>query len=88
MATVGIEGTKRGNVCVCVYMPMCMHTSTLCICVQQMENCTYAVELGKKQAGFSLVGIGGQDLYDGNQTLTLALVWQLMRRCITAYGET
>lgn len=45
-----------------------------------MENCTYAVELGKKSAGFSLVGIGGQDLYDGNPTLTLALVWQLMRR--------
>uniref|UniRef100_A0A8C4EZ42 Plastin-3 n=1 Tax=Dicentrarchus labrax TaxID=13489 RepID=A0A8C4EZ42_DICLA len=44
-----------------------------------MENCTYAVELGKKSAGFSLVGIGGQDLYDGNPTLTLALVWQLMR---------
>ncbi|KAM8908031.1 plastin-3-like isoform 1-T1 [Spinachia spinachia] len=48
--------------------------------LKKMENCTYAVELGKKQAGFSLVGIGGQDLYDGNQTLTLALVWQLMRR--------
>ncbi|KAG7239751.1 hypothetical protein INR49_028420 [Caranx melampygus] len=45
-----------------------------------IENCNYAVELGKKKAGFSLVGIGGQDLYDGNATLTLALVWQLMRR--------
>ncbi|XP_054483430.1 plastin-3-like [Anoplopoma fimbria] len=48
--------------------------------LKKMENCTYAVELGKTKAGFSLVGIGGQDLYDGNQTLTLALVWQLMRR--------
>ncbi|XP_078117219.1 plastin-3-like [Sander vitreus] len=48
--------------------------------LKKMENCTYAVELGKKKAGFSLVGIGGQDLYDGNPTLTLALVWQLMRR--------
>lgn len=48
--------------------------------LKKMENCTYAVELGKKSAGFSLVGIGGQDLYDGNPTLTLALVWQLMRR--------
>ena len=28
---------------------------------------------------FSLVGIAGQDICDGNQTLTLALVWQLMR---------
>jgi len=38
------------------------------------------VELGKEKAGFSLVGIGGQDLYDGNPTLTLAVVWQIMRR--------
>uniref|UniRef100_A0A7N8Y326 Plastin-3 n=1 Tax=Mastacembelus armatus TaxID=205130 RepID=A0A7N8Y326_9TELE len=44
-----------------------------------LENCNYAVELGKT-AKFSLVGIGGQDLNDGNATLTLALVWQLMRR--------
>jgi hypothetical protein len=49
------------------------------VCLQ-LENCNYAVELGKHPAKFSLVGIGGQDLNDGNQTLTLALVWQLMRR--------
>ncbi|KAM9850164.1 plastin-3-like [Aulostomus maculatus] len=48
--------------------------------LKKIENCNYAVELGKAKAGFSLVGIGGQDLYDGNATLTLALVWQLMRR--------
>ncbi|MCP9265646.1 Plsi protein [Dirofilaria immitis] len=35
-------------------------------------------QLGK-QLRFSLVGIQGKDIYDGNQTLTLALVWQLMR---------
>ncbi|KAM8732925.1 plastin-2-like [Acanthopagrus schlegelii] len=48
--------------------------------LKKIENCNYAVELGKKKAGFSLVGIAGQDIYDGNETLTLALVWQLMRR--------
>ncbi|XP_056152436.1 plastin-3-like [Lampris incognitus] len=48
--------------------------------MKKLENCNYAVELGKSSAGFSLVGIGGQDLNDGNATLTLALVWQLMRR--------
>ncbi|XP_035872681.1 plastin-3 isoform X2 [Phyllostomus discolor] len=48
--------------------------------MKKLENCNYAVELGKHPAKFSLVGIGGQDLNDGNQTLTLALVWQLMRR--------
>lgn len=45
---------------------------------KKVENCNYAVDLGKKMK-FSLVGIGGTDLVDGNQTLTLALVWQLMR---------
>ncbi|KAJ8372583.1 hypothetical protein AAFF_G00281270 [Aldrovandia affinis] len=48
--------------------------------MKKLENCNYAVELGKNEAKFSLVGIGGQDLNDGNPTLTLALVWQLMRR--------
>ncbi|XP_026227406.1 plastin-3 [Anabas testudineus] len=47
--------------------------------MKKLENCNYAVDLGKT-AKFSLVGIGGQDLNDGNPTLTLALVWQLMRR--------
>jgi len=45
---------------------------------KKVENCNYAVELGKSMK-FSLVGVGGTDLVDGNQTLTLALVWQLMR---------
>nr|XP_021142567.1 plastin-2 [Columba livia] len=48
--------------------------------MKKLENCNYAVELGKNQAKFSLVGIAGQDLNEGNRTLTLALVWQLMRR--------
>ncbi|XP_019359107.1 PREDICTED: plastin-1 [Gavialis gangeticus] len=48
--------------------------------MKKIENCNYAVELGKTKAKFSLVGIGGQDLNEGNRTLTLALVWQLMRR--------
>jgi plastin-1 len=39
---------------------------------KMVENCNYAVELGKKLK-FSLVGIGGVDIVDGNQTLTLAL---------------
>uniref|UniRef100_A0A182JXA9 Fimbrin n=1 Tax=Anopheles christyi TaxID=43041 RepID=A0A182JXA9_9DIPT len=46
--------------------------------MEKLENCNYAVELGKQQK-FSLVGIAGQDLSDGNATLTLALIWQLMR---------
>ncbi|XP_042354971.1 plastin-3 [Plectropomus leopardus] len=48
--------------------------------MKKLENCNYALELGKNDAKFSLVGIGGEDLYNGTSTLTLALVWQLMRK--------
>jgi plastin-1 len=47
-----------------------------------MENTNYAVEIGK-QNRFSLVGIQGADITDGVRTLTLGMVWQLMRRDIT-----
>jgi hypothetical protein len=51
---------------------------------QQLENCNYALDLGKK-LGFSLVGIGGQDINAGNKTLTLAIVWQCMRFYVLNY---
>lgn len=47
-----------------------------------VENTNYAIELGK-QNHFSLVGIQGADITDGQRTLTLGLVWQLMRKDIT-----
>lgn len=47
-----------------------------------VENTNYVIELGK-QNGFSLVGIQGADITDGQRTLTLGLVWQLMRKDIT-----
>lgn len=34
------------------------------------ENCNYACQLGNKLE-FSLVGVAGKDIKDGNQTLTL-----------------
>lgn len=40
--------------------------------MEKLENCNYAVELGK-QLKFSLVGIAGQDLSEGNATLTLGI---------------
>ncbi|EGW30618.1 uncharacterized protein SPAPADRAFT_63448 [Spathaspora passalidarum NRRL Y-27907] len=46
-----------------------------------LENTNYSVEIGKAN-GFSLVGIEGSDIVDGNKLLTLGLVWQLMRRNI------
>lgn len=38
--------------------------------MDQIQNCNYAIELGK-QLKFSLVGIQGKDIYDSNPTLTL-----------------
>lgn len=48
--------------------------------MKKLENCNYAVALGKKEAKFSLVGIGGENINEGSPMHTLALVWQLMRR--------
>jgi len=44
----------------------------------KIANCNYAVEIAKEMK-LSLVGIGGSDINAGNKTLTLAIVWQLMR---------
>ncbi|KAI1798424.1 fimbrin [Ganoderma leucocontextum] len=49
---------------------------------KQVENCNYVVDLGK-QSGMHLVGIQGADIVDGQKTLVLGLVWQLMRKNIT-----
>lgn len=48
---------------------------------KKLENNNYVVDLGKDNQ-FSLVGIDGSDIVDGNKLLTLGLVWQLMRRNI------
>ncbi|KAM9842318.1 plastin-1 [Aulostomus maculatus] len=48
--------------------------------MKKLENCNYAVELGREAAHFSLVGIGGENLNEGSSMHTLALVWQLLRR--------
>lgn len=47
-----------------------------------IENTNYAIELGK-QNRFSLVGVQGADITDGQRLLTLGLVWQLMRKDIS-----
>ncbi|KAI0776354.1 fimbrin [Irpex lacteus] len=49
---------------------------------KQVENTNYVVELGR-QNGMHLVGVQGSDIVDGQKTLVLGLVWQLMRMNIT-----
>ncbi|KAJ0390013.1 hypothetical protein P43SY_010467 [Pythium insidiosum] len=45
---------------------------------KQVENCNYCVVLGK-QLKFSLVNIGGADIFEGNKKLILSIIWQSMR---------
>lgn len=46
--------------------------------MKKIENCNLAVEYGKAN-NYSLVGIGGEDIYNGTHTLVLALIWQMLR---------
>ena len=39
----------------------------------------HACRLQASGFGFSLVGVQGKDIVDGNRKLTLALIWQLRR---------
>jgi len=55
---------------------------------QRTENQNYSVSLGKEPLKFSLVGVQGKDLVDGNRKLTLALIWQLMRCHLVTFLET
>lgn len=54
--------------------------------MDQIQNCNYAVELGK-QLKFSLVGIQGKDIYDGNQTLTLGTYIIILLFSIFNYSD-
>jgi len=45
--------------------------------MKKIENCNYAIELGKNLS-FVIVGIDGKNINDGDK-LTLGVVWQMMR---------
>jgi plastin-1 len=45
---------------------------------KKVVNCNEAIEASKK-SGFTIVGIGGTDILEGNKKYILAIVWQLMR---------
>jgi len=46
---------------------------------KKVENTNYATLLARGPLKFSLVGVSGKDITDGNRKLTLALIWQMMR---------
>lgn len=55
---------------------------------KRVENLNYAVVLSKGPFKFSLVGVAGKDINDGNRKLTLALIWQLMRAHLVGFLAT
>ena len=45
---------------------------------KKIVNCNECIDAAKK-CGFSIVGLGGTDIHDGNKKLILAVVWQMMK---------
>ncbi|KAG5180080.1 actin bundling protein [Tribonema minus] len=46
---------------------------------KKLENGNYVIELAKAMQ-LTVVNVGGLDIIDGNRKMTLAIMWQLMRR--------
>ena len=44
-----------------------------------VDNCNLVVDYAKEPLRFHIIGIGGSNILEGNKTLTLGLVWQVMR---------
>lgn len=42
---------------------------------QKLDNCNYAVDIGKNKMNFKLVGIQGSNLLDGDKTFTLGIFY-------------
>lgn len=53
--------------------------------MEKLENCNYAVSLGK-ELKFSLVGIAGHDISEGNPTLTLGIIISNLKISYTIYS--
>ncbi|CAM9190224.1 unnamed protein product [Ectocarpus sp. 4 AP-2014] len=46
---------------------------------KKVENGNYVIDIAKVM-GLTVVNVGGLDIIDGNRKMTLAIMWQLMRR--------
>lgn len=44
------------------------------ILFKKKDNCNYAIEAGKNEMNFKLVGIQGSNLLDGDKTFTLGSI--------------
>jgi plastin-3 len=46
---------------------------------QKLNNCNFVVDYAKDPLHLNITGIAGSNILEGNKTLTLGLVWQVMR---------
>lgn len=51
--------------------------------MQMLENCGIAIEFIQTEMKIKLVGIDGQDIFDGNQKLILGLIWSIILNSVT-----
>jgi hypothetical protein len=42
---------------------------------QKLDNCNYAVDIGKSKMNFKLIGIQGSNLLDGDRIFTLGIYY-------------
>ncbi len=49
------------------------------LCFIFIGNCNFVVDYAKEPLHIKITGIGGSNILEGNKTLTLGLVWQVMR---------
>lgn len=47
--------------------------------MRKIENCQTAIKISLNKLGHKIVSIDGNDIYNANEKLTLAVVWQIMR---------
>jgi len=55
---------------------------------KKVENCNLGLKICVSKLNFSLVGIGGKDILDGNRKLILAVIWQACKYHLLAALRT
>lgn len=63
-----------------LHLPLPNHVHDLFTLKLFVDGCCLHVHLAHQVMGLTVVNVGGLDIIDGNRKMTLAIMWQLMRR--------
>ena len=74
------DGTLLANFLELLTRKKIQHTKRPAVKIQEIENLSICVNYIQKDVGVRLVGIGAEDLHEGNVKLILGLLWSLFRR--------